>query len=71
LESDKDGEPPQHSGAVIASVIRDTFGFVFRGLDSYWRWARTVKTWPDRAIAYSPLLLVLYAAVSFSGLVKA
>jgi hypothetical protein len=71
LESDKDGEPPQHSGAVIASVIKDTFGFIFEGLASYWQWARSVRSWPDRALAYSPLLLVVYAAVSFSGLIKA
>jgi hypothetical protein len=78
LDSDKDGhppkrgEPPQRSGAgVVLGIITDTLALLGNALASYWRWARSTQTWRDRALAYAPLLIVLYAVLAFSGLVKA
>ncbi|MPZ48488.1 MAG: hypothetical protein GEU75_04105 [Dehalococcoidia bacterium] len=68
---DKDGHPPQRGGALIPGIIRDTLALCVGGLTGYWHWAGTARGWPARFLLFLPLLLVIYAAVSFSGLVKA
>jgi hypothetical protein len=68
----KRGEPPQRSGAgIVLGIIEDTFALLGKALASYWQWARSTRTWRDRVLAYAPLLIVLYAALAFSGLIKA
>jgi hypothetical protein len=78
LDSDNDdhppkrGEPPQRTGAGVAlGIVIDTIALLVKALASYWQWARSTQTWRDRVLAYAPLLIVLYAVLAFSGLVKA
>ena len=64
------GEPPQRSEALVLGITRDTLGLLYKGLASYWQMLRSARSWSERLLAYSPILLVLYMAVAFSGLVK-
>jgi hypothetical protein len=64
-------DPPQNSVALIILIARNTCALLYQGLVSYWQLILAARSWPERLLAYSPILLAVYVAVAFSGLIKA
>ena len=71
METDKDGHPPQRSGELILGIISETVALCLSGVTGYWRWATSRPGWVAGLLTLLPFLLIIYAAVSFSGLVRA
>ena len=67
-----DDEPPQPLWLVAFAILRDTLVISYRGILSYLQWAVSVDVWWGKAILLGwPLLALLTAFLSVSGLVKA
>ena len=49
----------------------ETAALCLGGVTGYWRWATSRPGWAAVLLTLLPVLLILYAAVSFAGIIKA